>query len=340
MSQRATFCVYSGKGVSELRAHLAELYNGRSEELNPTGDSTEYDEEDGYVGEEAGDVDGEAGLEWDDDEDYSHRPNQPMPPQYTPQNRPSFRGRRHTVTASSGVGSRPAMQEVPVSRDQQTFTVTAPTPEHAPNLLSTTTIRTNGHTEPSHVTLQRQPRGVGFGQQPLVESSSPTPSDVASNRSTGTNQSNGAGFFRTYQYAAAPSSTRGNGTLTPDLEFAEIGHGRGVGHRSADSVNAGTGSTVYSSATHLAPPMPNGQRSSGRTEMSANPPPSSSHRFVPWPRVYREETTPSPPHSPARSSNDSDGAQREGEVSVKRGLMRAGDFATSLIFGRSSSSSH
>jgi F-box and leucine-rich repeat protein GRR1 len=335
MNQRATFCVYSGKGVSELRAHLTELYNGRSEELNLTGDSTEYDDEDGYAEEEAGDVDVEAGLEWDDDDDYTHHRNQPLPPQYTPQNRPSFRGRRHTVTASSGVGSRPAMQEVQVSRDQQTFAITSPVPENAVTLLA---IHNNGHTESGHVTLQRQPRGVGFGQQPLVESSSPTPSDVASNRSTGTNQSNGAGFFRTYQYAAVPSSTRGNGALTPDLEFAEIGHGRGVGPRSVDSVNAGMGSTAYSSTTHLVPPLPNAQRSSGRVEMSENTPPSSSHRLVPWPHVYKEETTPSPPHSPSRSSNDSEGALREGESSMKRGLMRAGDFATCLIFGRSSNS--
>ncbi|KAI0772073.1 RNI-like protein [Trametes elegans] len=67
----------------------------------------------------------------------------------------------------------------------------------------------------------------GFGQQPLVEqSTSPTPSEAASNRSGGTNHSSGTAFFRTY--ADTNSSVR-NGVMTPDLVFAEIGHGRGAG---------------------------------------------------------------------------------------------------------------
>jgi F-box and leucine-rich repeat protein GRR1 len=75
---------------------------------------------------------------------------------------------------------------------------------------------------------QRRPRG--FGQQPVIEESSHSPprSDAASNRSAGTNQSNGAGFFRTYQEVAGPTSPISNGALTPDLNFAEIGHGRGA----------------------------------------------------------------------------------------------------------------
>lgn len=75
----------------------------------------------------------------------------------------------------------------------------------------------------------RRPRG--FGQQPIIESSgssSPTPSDVASDHSSGTIHSSGTGFFRTYAQASASSASR-NGVITPDLIFAEIGHGRGVG---------------------------------------------------------------------------------------------------------------
>jgi F-box and leucine-rich repeat protein GRR1 len=63
---------------------------------------------------------------------------------------------------------------------------------------------------------------------PIVESTrSPPASDVASNRSGGTNRSNGATFFRNYLDSNVPT-TRPNGSLTPDLNFAEIGHGRGV----------------------------------------------------------------------------------------------------------------
>ncbi len=69
---------------------------------------------------------------------------------------------------------------------------------------------------------------------PIIErnnSASPSTSDIASNRSGGTNNSNGATFFRTYQDAslAQPAFVaRNEGTLTPDLDFAEIGHGRGM----------------------------------------------------------------------------------------------------------------
>lgn len=70
-------------------------------------------------------------------------------------------------------------------------------------------------------------RRRGFGQQPIVEqSTSPTPSDAASNRSAGTTHSTGTAFFRTY--ADAPGAAR-NGIMTPDLVYAEIGHGRGAG---------------------------------------------------------------------------------------------------------------
>lgn len=71
----------------------------------------------------------------------------------------------------------------------------------------------------------RRPRG--FGHQPLIEAStSPTPSDAASNRSGGTNHSTGTGFFRHYSEMAPTSRA---GVITPDLVFAEIGHGRGAG---------------------------------------------------------------------------------------------------------------
>lgn len=68
----------------------------------------------------------------------------------------------------------------------------------------------------------------GFGQQPIVEqSTSPTPSEAASNRSAGTNHSTGTAFFRTYADHPPPSAR--NGVMTPDLVYAEIGHGRGSG---------------------------------------------------------------------------------------------------------------
>lgn len=85
----------------------------------------------------------------------------------------------------------------------------------------------------------------GFGQQPLVEPRSPTPGDAPvtgwapnstltqyhpnghGNGSAG--GSNGAAFFRTYQ-DHDNSSTPRHHVMTPELNFAEIGHGRGTNH--------------------------------------------------------------------------------------------------------------
>jgi F-box and leucine-rich repeat protein GRR1 len=85
----------------------------------------------------------------------------------------------------------------------------------------------------------------GFGQQPLVEPRSPTPGDTPVtgwapnstlppyppnghvNGSVG--GSNGAGFFRTYQDRENPTTPRHH-VMTPELNFAEIGHGRGTSH--------------------------------------------------------------------------------------------------------------
>jgi hypothetical protein len=88
-------------------------------------------------------------------------------------------------------------------------------------------------------TYQPPIRRGGFGDVPIVEApaSPPPPSDAESARSSGTNVSNGAGFFRTYlnrpQGAnGLPSPTSRSvdgGAHTPDLIYAEIGHGRGIG---------------------------------------------------------------------------------------------------------------
>lgn len=78
---------------------------------------------------------------------------------------------------------------------------------------------------------------------PIVESSGPsTPAEIVSG-------DNGAGFFRTYQERpSVPGiSPRENGALTPDLNYAEIGHGRGAQPSSSRA-------PVY---VHVLTPMPN-----------------------------------------------------------------------------------
>jgi F-box and leucine-rich repeat protein GRR1 len=215
-------------------------------------------------------------------------------------------------------------------------------------------------------------RARGFGQQPIVES--PPPSDVASNRSTATNQSNGAGFFRTYQEIT--SSSQSNGALTPDLNFAEIGHGRGAG-----SVVIGSSMSVLQQsrrgfetlsgvAGHMVDVPSHGisqmiHASSSQIDfrnghpMLANPSSATVHpnggptgngSNNNWPHVRQEASSPSPSSSPTRpgihgsvyhangrtSVEETDGRGRNVKRSLRNTLNVAEHFATSFLFGRGS----
>ena len=105
-----------------------------------------------------------------------------------------------------------------------------------PGSSTITALHTNG-TGPSSLR--------GFGQQPLVEPRSPTPGDmpvtgwVSSSTVSHPSQyhhnghgngnaggSSGAAFFRMYQ--DHDNSTTPRHVMTPELNFAEIGHGRGT----------------------------------------------------------------------------------------------------------------
>jgi F-box and leucine-rich repeat protein GRR1 len=346
LSQRAAFCVYSGKGVSELRTFLTFLYK---DEMGVGDDSTEYDDEDGYV-EDPADVDVETGNEGDDEE-YVHVATTPAPSLPAQPSLSAFRGRRQTVTAASG---GPHVQEVASLRDQRVHIVPQPAQDRTATILPGSPMRINGHADHTRTSSRRTNRIGGFGHQPIVESSnSPTPSDVASNRSTGTNQSNGAGFFRTYQDAAAVSSARSTGALTPDLDFAEIGHGRGTGHRHTDSLNgiAGPSSSgmVYASTPHLG--LSSGHHTTGRAEVLADS--SNSYRPITWPHMHRETSTPPPSGSSSRDLHDSvqsvlgdsygqnrdvEGRGRSVKRSLRNTFQAAENLASSLLFGRQSGS--
>lgn len=128
-----------------------------------------------------------------------------------------------------------ASESTDVSQEDFTSTRIVHVPPVARELMMTRdsgrqpTPRAHAHPTPGWHQGQLTPRRQrGFAHQPIVElSTSPTPSDVASVRSTGTSQSTGTAFFRSY--TEANPAARLGGTLTPDLVFAEIGHGRGAG---------------------------------------------------------------------------------------------------------------
>ena len=235
--------MYSGKGVSELREFLVDSYNALTDDMtNESG--TEYEDEDD--GQSFGE-DPDSIIETDQtDEMFGHRygrvphgngvHSQPRIPEIV------------TIEDQSSVQFPPA--ELMMSRERANRPISRGTPAQRGMMDSPTTVVAG----PSRI-----PRG--FGHQPLIESStSPAPSDAVSNRSNGTNHSTGTAFFR--HYAEANPALR-QGVMTPDLIFAEIGHGRGAG-----PPHAGPSTIVIPAPTRrtvdplvIVPPSPSGSLS-------------------------------------------------------------------------------
>ncbi|KAG9218893.1 hypothetical protein CCMSSC00406_0000993 [Pleurotus cornucopiae] len=243
ISQQAAFCVYSGKGVSQLRAFLTEYFDHMNE--NNGTDDTEY--EDDYDGD--GEVDGDADLEHSQDDDNL----EPQDEEEGDEEVESTLRGSHTTFPPARVDLRAAAIQaahLPHRRVPDTTHLNAAIPQN-PQAI---------YLDPPQYYMHLRAIGAIDGPAPssnrriwtdlpVVEPPhSPAPSDVASNRSTHTNTSNGATFFRTYhlnqgigQSHINSSATlvglggesilavsRGNGALTPELNYAEIGHGRGA----------------------------------------------------------------------------------------------------------------
>ena len=264
-TQRAAFCVYSGKGVHELREFLAELCASITSEL-ATSNDTDYEDFEEDDRRPRRDVETEVIDEDEDDEDSEPLANEHSDAHATPR-----------LTEQ-----RPPIQDTTV-RQFFPSTELAMTREPGRNPTSRAQPRAQPANRPPWLSpvIYRPMRG--FGQQPIVEqSTSPTPSEAASNRSAGTNQSAGTAFFRTY--AEAPTSGR-NGVMTPDLVYAEIGHGRGAGpgpstilvqnHARREPViepsfpSASSSPTRY--ATRMPPPSSIGMAASGVFSATARP---------------------------------------------------------------------
>lgn len=179
--QQAAFCVYSGRGVAQLRSFLSELFDHITE-MNGT-DETEFEEDDSepepYQEEEG-----------PDDADLDDLPNRIM--------------QRLTIPAG--------MRTYTVIRNGVAVPVTVPYDANSPN-----------HVLPAFRT-QREPSQALRASSTVDPSPSPP---VDETRSAGSGGS-GAAFFRTYPDAGVASSSQSNGIRTPDLNYAEIGHGRGI----------------------------------------------------------------------------------------------------------------
>jgi len=317
-----------------LRAYLTELFD-RITEMNGT-DDTEY-EDDGYDAE---------GYREEDTPEPEVEPEDVEEEEF---NTPHItdRGHRyqlHPVDHRQRHSSFPP-QSIPHNSDHPS----------TPAILHDAVSRLNAQLVAAR--SNRNSRGPNQRTMadvlPLVENSQSAGSDVASNQSGDTNRSGGA-FFRTLQEGSI--SPRYSGVMTPDLNFAEIGHGRAgpsnVQQHQLRRTQA-HGPQHRPPFIELDPPASaassaNSQiRTSGlSTAWTSHSPQNDSHMTeagVPWP--YREPASPSPEASPSpnQQSQDSvhtalDPAARGRNTkrsSLRQHLDAAEHYASSLLFGRS-----
>ncbi|OCH92190.1 RNI-like protein [Obba rivulosa] len=224
-TQRAAFCVYSGKGVAELREFLHTLFNAITDDSGDDGHpphETDYEQEfeDRFQQQFVDDMD--TGDDEREDEDaYGLRPT-PAPGHDT---RMSL-GRHEPPNGRLNYTDSYVQDTIIRSHDasMRELAMTRGSGDHATSPTTITHTWLNGQASSSAYAGPSR-RSRGFGQQPIVETStSPTPSI----HSNGTDNSTTTTFFRTSTDSAATATPR-NGVITPDLLFAEIGHGRGTG---------------------------------------------------------------------------------------------------------------
>ncbi|KAF8076571.1 hypothetical protein FPV67DRAFT_1559009 [Lyophyllum atratum] len=348
-TQQSSFCVYSGKGVSQLRSFLSALFDHITD-MNGT-DDTEYEdddeEEDLYNAEDTPEPDDG----YNDDEDGNA----------------SQRMRSESAYAASAREYRqplnpPPSHEFVFRRDRPIRGATIPASRStASNVPPSVNIEGATNRLNAQILAARRPLGQAQGHRsmadmlPIVESSnSPPLSDVASNRSAGTNHSNGAGFFRTYQ-EGTPSgvSSRGNGAMTPEYNFAEIGHGRGTQASPMQLTSQHRTRSVGDETFHWRPPVVEADpvprpsapvleygtptAALGRSSQNVNSPVAWPYRepndgALPAIQVPSEVQRTSPQQTPV-----ADGRGRSVKRNLRNTLHVAETYANSFLFGRGSS---
>lgn len=230
-AQRQSFCVFSGKGISNLRAYLTELFD-RITDANVTDDTEYENEDDDTVAFQENDTpEPELSLVADDrpPSDQVHTPF----PAHAP------------VMPTVGFRRNPRMYELAIQReraerarlanDQPTIRGSSANRMEADNAVYGATSVLNEQFQ------MAGPSRHDLGQRniadvlPIVEPQSPVDND----RRNATHLFNPDWFNAVsaqYHPTRHPNAFRpevfhfanGSGTHTPDLNFAEIGHGRGV----------------------------------------------------------------------------------------------------------------
>ncbi|KAF8524617.1 hypothetical protein BU17DRAFT_42601 [Hysterangium stoloniferum] len=205
-TQRAAFCVYSNAGVRELRRYLETI-------IPPVGDDglegydADEDDQDGFARDYVVDP------EIDEYTDGGRILRPPNVPRIVHAAQVRVSGFTHT-SPSTAVNT-------PVQGNDDASASYTDTPSpldwHEPEGQTPTgTVRANGHTRQNNPPVQGNP-------------SQHLPSN--STNSARSSQSNGIGFMNSYDPVAMRREAELaalNGTATPDLVFAELGHGPGV----------------------------------------------------------------------------------------------------------------
>ncbi|KAG6895417.1 hypothetical protein C0992_001379 [Termitomyces sp. T32_za158] len=340
-TQQSTFCVYSGKGIYQLRTFLSALFDHITDR-NGT-DDTEYEDDDDhdiyvYVGEDTPEPDD--GVNDGEEEPISlrlhtessisareHRQPVYLPPSHEFAFRRDRPIRSATIPASHGSSSHP-----PPSVNI----------EGAANRLNAQILaaQTSGRRFQTH-----GHRSV-VDRLPVVEIATPPPFSELSNRSAVISQSDGAGFFRTYHEDPLGAFPGAQGAMTPDYNFAEIGHGRG-NHSLQQRVVSDAEESIHQGHFHS-------ERTSGKSVSTIEdetqiPSSTETHTPIPsdaaWP--YREPKDPSTSSKqplndaqqsyPSSSIPSADGRGRSVKKNIRNTLHAAESYASSFLFGRSSS---
>lgn len=264
INQRAAFCVYSGKGVNDLRMYLAEIMEQVQPDATVGDNDTDYDGEDDDAQGASSSHANERGAGRTGPADSTETPRIGHLSERSEYWRTTtggtvvareeifeidstgaFVARNRRVHTMGGGDDRVMGTFVEGTNQSSSATTPSPPAQQNPPQPSGSSVSRNGHA-----------RSRTFGQEVIIEPPSPSPqlssyhygsvshirsrsraSDGASNRSaqsSGTNNTNGSGtngvtFYRSYtgRVEAAAGQTSNGGMQTPDLIYAEIGHGRG-----------------------------------------------------------------------------------------------------------------
>ncbi|KAG6869334.1 hypothetical protein C0993_000087 [Termitomyces sp. T159_Od127] len=338
-TQQSTFCVYSGKGIYQLRTFLSALFDHITD-LNGT-DDTEYedeDEDDAYAGEDTPEP--EDGVN-DGEEEVNSR-------------------HLHTESIISARGYRqpvhpPPSHEFAFRRDRPVRSATIPASHNSLHPPPSVDIEGAANRLNAQI-LAAQTSGRQFqihghrsmvDRLPIVEISTSPPFSEAFNRSSAINLSNASGLFGTHHegttLAAWPVA---QGAMTPDYDFAEIGHGRRT-QSLQQRVRSDAEENIHRRHSHQERTSDNpvSNIEDGTLTLASTQTHTLISSDTAWP--YTELNDPSTSskqplndaqqsHQPSNISS-ADGRGRSVKRNIRNTLQAAESYASSFLFGRSSS---